>query len=138
MIRFTLQCPAGHSFDCWFQSGAAYEALEKAGQLSCAVCGDVRVGKAVMAPAVAAGPEEERPLSRPASAAEQALTELRKRIEATSEDVGRNFATEARRIHDGEAPQRSIRGEARLAEARALLEDGIPVAPLPWPARGTN
>lgn len=57
---------------------------------------------------------------------------LRARIEARSENVGRDFATEARRIHDGDAPARPIIGEARPAEARALMEDGIPIAPLPW------
>ena len=77
-------------------------------------------------------------LSAPASPAEQALAELRRRIEAQSEDVGRRFATEARRIHEGRAPERPIIGEARSSEARALLEDGIPVAPLPWSARRTN
>ena len=64
--------------------------------------------------------------------------ELRRRIEAAAEDVGRDFAAEARRIHDGLAPERAIIGEARPSEARALLEDGIPVAPLPWPARRTS
>ena len=90
-----------------------------------------------MAPGIAA-PAPERPLSAPASPAEQALAELRRRIEAKSEDVGRDFAAEARRIHAGEAPERPIIGEARPAEARALVEDGIPVAPLPWSGRKTN
>ena len=85
-----------------------------------------------MAPSVGgAAPAERAPLSAPASPAEQALAELRRRIEAQSEDVGRDFAAEARRIHDGEAPARPIIGEARPAEARALIEDGIPVAPCP-------
>ena len=74
----------------------------------------------------------------PASPAEQALAELRRRIEATSEDVGRNFASEARRSTRAIAPQRSIIGEATPAEARALHEDGIPVARLPWSSAKTN
>ena len=86
-------------------------------------------------PAAAAGVPD---LSAPASPAEQALAELRRRIEASSEDVGRDFAAEARRIHEGDAPARPIIGEARPAEARALIEDGIPVAALPWSGRKTN
>ncbi len=85
-----------------------------------------------MAPSVSSAAPAESPLSAPASPAEQALAELRRRIEAQSENVGRNFATEARRIHGGESPERAIIGEARPAEARALIEDGIPIAPLPW------
>ncbi len=145
MIRFTLKCPAGHRFDSWFSAGADYERLRAAGHLSCAVCGSAEVEKAPMAPAVAAGdaappaPAPGKgapgPLSAPASPAEQALRELRRRIERSTEDVGRAFAAEARRIHDGEAEARAIRGEARPEEARALIEDGIPVAPLPWRTR---
>ena len=74
----------------------------------------------------------ERPLSAPASPAEQALAELRSQIEKESDYVGKDFAREARRIHDGEAEARQIHGEARLDEARQLLEDGVPVMPLPF------
>ena len=63
---------------------------------------------------------------------------MRRRIEASAEDVGRDFAVEARRIHDGLARERPIIGEARPSEARALIEDGIPVAPLPWSTRRTS
>ncbi len=137
MIRFTLRCDKGHSFESWFGSGGDYQRLADAGQIACAVCGDVNVRKDLMAPALVSGgaaPE----LSTPASPAEQALAELRRRIEAGSEDVGRDFAAEARRIHEGEAPARPIIGEARPAEARALIEDGVPVTPLPWSSRKTN
>lgn len=79
------------------------------------------------------------PLSAPASAREAALAELRRRVEANSEYVGLQFATEARKMHAGEAPERPIYGETRIDEARALLEEGVPVAPLPFmPARKTN
>lgn len=79
------------------------------------------------------------PLSAPASPAEQAMRALRKKVEETSEHVGANFALEARRIHDGEAPERSIWGQANLKDAKALAEDGIPVVPLPFgPPRKTN
>ena len=131
MICFTLKCAEDHRFESWFPSAEAFERLKAAGHVTCAVCGRTSVEKAMMAPGVATGTPD-RPLSAPASPAEQALAELRRRIEATSDYVGRDFAAEARAIHDGDAPQRSIHGEARADEARALVEDGIPVAPLPF------
>ncbi len=146
MIRFSLRCAEGHRFDSWFASGSDFDRLRKAAMLSCAVCGTDAVEKDLMAPQVATGaaPAPDRtqppatPLSAPASPAEQALRELRARIEAVSDNVGRDFAQEARRIHAGEAPERPIIGEARVTDARALIEDGIPVAPLPWSSRRAN
>lgn len=146
MIRFSLRCDQAHRFDSWFGTGVDFERLSRSGLVSCAVCGSTAVEKDLMAPAIAAStpaparaePGEVAPLSAPASPAEQALAELRHRIEAGSEDVGRRFAAEARLIHEGLAPERPIIGEARPAEARALIEDGIPVAPLPWSARRSN
>lgn len=89
-----------------------------------------------MAPRIS--PDKSKPLSEPSSAAEQTVREMRKKIEAESDDVGQNFATEARRIHDGEAPRRAIIGEAKIEEAKALVEDGVPVIPLPWSSKRTN
>lgn len=146
MIRYALRCDRGHRFDSWFGSSGDFDRLFAAKLLSCAICGGAKVDKDLMAPSVASGsgaskaapdpaPDVAAPkLSAPASPAEQALVELRRRIEAASDNVGRDFAAEARRIHDGTAPARPIIGEARPAEARRLIEDGIPVAPLPWSA----
>ncbi|MDF1856701.1 DUF1178 family protein [Pseudooceanicola sp.] len=139
MIQFSLKCPNDHRFDSWFQSAEAFEKLAAAGMVSCAICGANKVEKAVMAPRVATSRTDkdqpkERPLSAPRSPAEQALTELRRKIEAQSEDVGRDFARQARAIHDGDMPDRAIRGEARVEEARALIEDGVPIVPLPFAA----
>lgn len=141
MIRFSLRCSADHSFESWFQSGAAFDSLKAAGHVACPVCGDTGVEKTLMAPSVRpARAVANRPdLSAPASDAEKTLAELRRRIEENSEYVGLDFVTEARRIHDGDAPERAIYGEARVDEARKLLEDGVPVAPLPFlPQRKTN
>ena len=67
------------------------------------------------------------------------MKELRENVEANSEDVGSNFAKEARAMHDGTAPERSIYGEAKIEDAKALIEDGVPVVPLPFgPNRKTN
>lgn len=137
MIRYALKCEHGHAFDSWFPSAAAYDDLAAQGRLACAVCGDARVGKALMAPAVAAA-EPARPLSAPASPAEAFIAALRRKVEAEGEDVGRDFARVARDIHEGVEPVRLVYGEASALEARALIEDGVPVAPLPWRAARAN
>jgi hypothetical protein len=78
-------------------------------------------------------------LSDPGTELEAKLAALRRQIEANSDYVGMNFVTEARRIHAGEAPDRAIHGEARPDEARQMIEDGLPVAPLPFlPGRKVN
>lgn len=152
MIRYALKCPEGHMFESWFQSAQAFEKLAAGGMVTCAVCGAGGVEKALMAPLIghaerargaapspapAAAPE--RPLSAPRSPAEQAMAELRRKIEESSEYVGKSFATEARAIHEGTAPERAIYGEARPEEARKLIEEGVPVAPLPFrPGRRNN
>jgi hypothetical protein len=142
VIQYALKCADGHTFDSWFQSAGAFEKLAASRLISCAVCGGNKVEKAIMAPRVSAPRDTSRTsglLSQPASLAEQALSDLRRKIEKTSDYVGRNFATEARAMHEGTAPERAIYGEARLDEARKLLEDGVPVAPLPFmPNRKTN
>lgn len=148
MIRYALKCAGDHAFESWFQSADAYDALARGGRVTCPVCGNADVAKTLMAPAVrparaasgAAVPTaQDRPLSAPGSEAEAALVALRRQIEANSDYVGLNFVAEARRIHAGDAPERSIYGEAKPDEARKLIEEGVPVAPLPFlPPRRTN
>ena len=140
MIRFSLKCSKDHPFDSWFKSGSAYEDLAQTGQLCCPVCGDVSVEKTLMAPAVR--PAEKsgaKPLTLPQNDLEAAMMEMRRAVEENSEYVGLNFAAEARRMHEGEIDPRAIYGEAKLTEAKALLEDGVPLAPLPFiPQRKAN
>lgn len=149
MIQFSLKCSNDHRFDSWFQSSEAYDKLERAGMVSCAICGVTSVSKAVMAPRVRPArdaapvpvtPQHPVPVPAPAApTSEQALAALKKHIEAHSDYVGKDFAREARAIHDGTAPDRAIYGEARPDEARRLIEDGVPIAPLPFvPRRKTN
>lgn len=145
MIQFSLRCAEDHRFDSWFQSAEAFDTLKVAGHVACPVCGSTQVEKAVMAPRVrtardkAAAPGKGGPLSAPASPAEQAMADLKRHVETNSEYVGLEFAREARAIHDGDAPERSIYGEAKPEEARRLFEDGVPVAPLPFrPGRKSN
>ena len=150
MIQYTLKCADGHEFDSWFQSAAAYDKLVSAGMVSCVVCGAAKVEKAIMTPRVRTArgavtrpersePPAPGPLSQPASPAEQAMANLRKKIEQSADYVGGDFASEARAMHDGETPTRSIYGEAKMEEAKQLIDDGVPVMPLPFsPSRKTN
>jgi hypothetical protein len=145
MIRYTLKCGAGHGFDSWFKNADGFSALSAAGQVICPVCGTPEVEKTLMAPAVrptrkaGATPERRPDLSAPGSELEQKIAALRRQIEKNSDYVGMNFAAEARRIHTGDAPERAIHGEAKPEEARAMIEEGLPVAPLPFlPARKVN
>ena len=158
MIRYSLKCPEAHEFDSWFQSAEAFDKLAAASLLSCPQCGSKDVHKAIMAPRIGPShksggasaetaantttppdPVDMHALTAPASPAEAALKELKKKIQEHSEYVGSDFAKEARKIHDGGAPERSIYGEAKPEEARQLVEDGVPVAPLPFvPNRKTN
>ncbi|MDD8023663.1 MAG: DUF1178 family protein [Paracoccaceae bacterium] len=144
MIRYTLKCDHDHSFESWFSSTASFDKLRAAGMISCTQCGSNVVEKALMAPSVrparkAGDAPADHPLSAPQNDAEAALAAMRRHIEENSDYVGADFVTEARAMHEGQAPERAIHGEARLDEARALLEDGIPVAALPFkPSRKIN
>lgn len=132
MITYTLKCDKDHRFESWFQSSEAFEKLLGAGHVTCAICGSGSVEKAVMAPVVSGTKKGKGALSAPASAAEQAIREMRRKVEDNADDVGKNFATEARAIHNGEAPARAIYGEAKLEDAKSLIDDGVEVRPLPW------
>jgi hypothetical protein len=157
MIKYSLTCGQDHSFDGWFKSGAAYDTQRKRGLVLCPTCGSKTVSKALMAPnlgarqnrksetavtttpaAMPAGGTLATQLSDRQRAMLAVMRELRKEVEAKAEYVGPKFAEEARKIHDDEAPQRGIYGEATADEARALHEDGIDVYALPVLPEDTN
>jgi hypothetical protein len=137
MIKYALACEKGHSFESWFPDSAAYDVQVRRGLIACPVCNSARVSKAIMAPAIATGRKKE-PAAPVALFDERQLRlreiarHIRQEIVASTDDVGAKFPEEARAIHDGEAPARSIRGQATAEEARALIEDGIGVLPLPF------
>ena len=139
MIKYALKCDDGHAFESWFASAEAYDSLLKAGHVSCAACGSTRIAKALMAPRVkTARAEEAAPETVPEDPA-AALAKLRKEVESNATYVGGDFAREARAQHLGDVPDRPIFGEARPEEAKSLIEDGVPVAPLPFiPTRKAN
>ncbi len=127
MIKYRLVCSAGHEFEGWFQSSAAFDTQAKKKQVSCLACGSSAVTKAVMAPRINANSSTE---VAPADVA-QRMRDLRDKLVANSEYVGPQFAEEARRIHYEEADARGIYGEATLKDALDLHEEGIAVLPLP-------
>jgi hypothetical protein len=141
VIIFDLRCsPQGHVFEAWFGSSADYEVQKGRGLVACPLCGATEVAKAPMAPAVPAkggAPGTAPDLFSGAPAEVKAMlaaaAALQRKMLETSEAVGDRFADEARAIHLGEADARAIHGRATRAEAESLVEDGIPVAPLPFP-----
>lgn len=144
MIRYALKCSNGHGFESWFQNAGAFDTLMEKSLVSCPKCGTGEVQKAIMAPRVrparnAAKAAKKPDLRSPDSAEAAALAKLKAKVEAQSDYVGLQFASEARAIHSGDAPERAIYGEAKPEEAKKLIEDGIPVAPLPFiPGRNSN
>jgi hypothetical protein len=148
MIRYDLICAQGHAFDAWFRDSAAYDEQAARGHVACVVCGVTQVEKQIMAPAIAAKshrasdepkvPVFSGPADPRARMALALMRELRQKVEATAEYVGPRFAEEARKIHYEEAEKRGIYGEASLAEARALAEEGIEAHPLPVLPEDTN
>lgn len=144
MIKYTLKCGDDHTFESWFANAAAFDSLKAAGHVVCAVCGSDRVAKAIMAPRVSTGIERvEAPVAQtPAEPAAQGgadLSRMRAEVEKNATYVGKDFARDARDMHLGDVPDRPIWGEASLQEAKSLIEDGVPVAPLPFgPSRKVN
>jgi hypothetical protein len=148
VIVFDLRCSRAHVFEAWFGSSIAFEEQRERGLLVCPLCGDAAIGKAVMAPNVGAKgnsrgvvvPKPDSadavspaPSPRALKAALQALATAQAKALETSRWVGRGFADQARAIHVGEAESTPIHGEATFAEAKALAEEGVPVAPLLLP-----
>lgn len=147
MIKYSLKCADGHAFESWFASASAFDSLAAAGHLSCITCGSSAVEKAVMTPrvstskAVALGADPvapDTPEAGPRDVA-AALSKMRAEVEKNAAYVGRDFARQARDMYLGDVPDRPIWGEADAREAKALIEDGVPVAPLPFvPTRKVN
>ena len=151
MIRYNLRCEKGHAFESWFQSSAAYESQEKRRLVSCPACGSVKVERAIMAPQIVSKKGREAAVPAPSEAPTTDATapgstpllmaqerelrakikELRDHIVKNADNVGERFPNEARKMHYGDIEHRPIYGEASPDEARALIEEGVEVSPLP-------
>ena len=137
MIIFDLACQHDHRFEGWFQSREDFDSQLDSGLIACPHCGSLAIRRipsavhlASSAPvpaAVAAKPAAATPVIDMRAGALAAFRQLTEVLLANGEDVGADFAEEARRIHYVEAPERSIRGEASAEEYEALLEEGIEV-----------
>ncbi|NQX95188.1 MAG: DUF1178 family protein [Erythrobacter sp.] len=152
MIVFDLHCEHGHRFEGWFGSSDDYESQLARGLVECPECGTKQVSKAPMAPAVPAkgNTRPDTPVSAPAPAQDSApisnrempaevqkamekLAEAQSKALKNSTYVGSDFAKQSREMHYGERDEAPIHGQASLKEAKALVDEGVPVAPLPFP-----
>jgi hypothetical protein len=137
MIKYSLKCDKNHTFEAWFPSSGDYDSQKERGLLSCPYCESKNIEKAPMSPSIAKTtpkasdnipvvsgniiPPEMRKI----------YDDMRETIEKNFDYVGDSFASEARDIHDGIAPERMIYGETTPKEARELIEEGINIAPIP-------
>jgi hypothetical protein len=141
MIVFELACAQGHRFEGWFASSEDFVRQREQSLVSCPICDDAhveripsaRVSVPKGAPADAPKPTAPAPAASMAAAAglpAELVAQLREIVKNT-ENVGRRFPEEARKIHYEEVPPRAIRGQASPDEAKALTDEGIEFAPLP-------
>ena len=131
-----LQCPHDHRFEGWFASADDFESQLSRKLVACPVCGATEVSRLPSAPRLNLSGATSASKEKAADVGElqaQVMRALREVLEKT-ENVGDRFAEEARRIHYNETPARSIRGVTTPEDARALIEEGIDVMPLPVPA----
>ncbi len=137
MIVFDLKCGAGHVFEAWFASSGAYEEQRSTGLVRCPVCDDDTVTKALMAPSIPTKGNRKSPAPSPAAikAAMTMLATRQAKALESSEWVGTAFADRARAMHQGDEAHVTIHGQASLAEAKALVDEGVPVAPLLLPVK---
>jgi len=131
LIRYCLQCANGHEFEAWFASSGSFDAQAAGEQIACAVCNSREVGKSIMAPNVALRARSEAVNDEAPARYRNLVREVRKMLVSGSEDVGDRFPEEARKIHYREMEPRSILGTASPDEARALVEEGIEILPVP-------
>ncbi len=149
MIVFDLKCGAGHVFEAWFANSASFDDQRLRNLLICPLCGTPEVDKAVMAPNVGAKgnqraeaiPAKEAPAQAPAASPSPAevkvfmetLAKAQAKLLEKSEWVGRDFANVARAMDEGEIDHALVHGQTTPEEAKALIDDGIGVMPLPFP-----
>lgn len=154
MIVFDLSCQNSHRFEGWFGSSDEFTSQQARGLMTCPVCGSAAVSKAPMAPAVPAKGNAKRGAKRedssmgPAGAAKALanrpmpaevrealaqLAEAQKKALKNSTWVGGKFAEQSRAMHYGEVDEKPIHGQASAEEAKGLIDEGIAIAPLPFP-----
>lgn len=139
MIKYRLICDLDHEFEGWFRDSADFDIQSDEGLIECPACGSGDVRKAVMAPAIARGKgsRQER-LAAIHKDMANAVERARTYVEKNFDYVGEKFPEEARKIHYGESKERGIYGEASRKEVKALVDEGVQIAPLPGAAKKTD
>ena len=148
MITFSLKCENNHQFEGWFRSSDDYKDQEKNGLISCPTCNNKKISKALMAPAVRSSKKLDKKTVNQKAAdnlrvsekravagdydIRQALRNFRSYVEKNCENVGENFASEARLISKGKAKNRNIYGKVSSKDADNLKDEGIEVTSIPW------
>ena len=137
MILFDLQCEKGHKFECWFASSANYHEQLKNKMIVCPYCNSTKIQKSLMAPNIntkstSKNSKNNNKQKLAQNNLQNQIKKFKKYIEKNTDNVGKNFAEEARKIYYGETKSRPIRGESTEKEAQDLLEEGIPFSQLPW------
>lgn len=156
MILYNLKCSQNHSFEGWFKDSRTFDKQAKRGEIACPICSDNAIRKDIMAPRISSrtrkkGLEYETTVQgtnkhtgdrysdkyrKRASKITQEILEaadkLQKHVEENCENVGENFANEARAIYYGDAEERGIYGEATSSEVEDLVEENIPISRIPW------
>ena len=156
MIHYQLRCSQDHEFDGWFNDSASFDRQARLGLVECPNCGDSKVVRALMAPAVSTREAARAPASTPPQPEAPAVPspipamagggrmpahlvsmfqKLRAEVERNCDYVGPELAEEARKIHRGDAKERGIYGEATTDEAEALADEGIELRQIPWVPR---
>ena len=135
MIRFSLSCENAHAFDGWFRSSDDFDTQARRGLIACPACNSTKVSKAIMAPKVKTGRQQEAAARKQLAAMRnEVLGQMRKirdHVESNCENVGSAFPEEARKMHYGEREAAGIYGEASGEEVKELLDEGVAIAPVP-------
>ena len=153
MIHYDLRCGEGHDFDGWYKDSVAFDRLAKRHMLECPHCGDTKIERALMRPAVSKGQSLPAPVPQAVPSPQQStpqeavaagpmpaqmramLQKMRAEVEKNCDYVGPQFAEEARKMHRGESDKRGIYGETSPEQAESLAEEGIEFNRIPWVPR---
>ena len=137
MISFNLICDNSHAFEAWFGSSDDFETQKKQGLITCPYCGSEAITKTLMTPNIGVKNNQKSDDQQQKHSVKMApemlakYREMQAMIEKEYDDVGSDFAEEARKIHYGEVPERGIYGKTSEDEAKDLLDEGIAIARMP-------
>ena len=138
MIKYTLMCKCGGSFESWFLNSAGFDSLCRKKLIKCIYCGSMSVKKSVMAPNLPSKSNKIFKKTKLEKSIKKQLLDVRRYIEKNCKNVGENFTREARSIHYDKKTSQGIYGKATLEETSELLEEGIEVATIPWINKSEN